>query len=49
MSIDSVAHAGIAPELGIPEPASVQSVAPLYLAGATREARYSMKRMTGKR
>ncbi|KAG0162722.1 hypothetical protein DFQ30_001398 [Apophysomyces sp. BC1015] len=38
LSIDNVARAGIAPELGI-EPKSLESVAPLYLSGATREAR----------
>ncbi|MCG1043559.1 hypothetical protein KQH60_13890 [Mycetohabitans sp. B8] len=49
MSVESVAHVGIAPELGILERASVQSVALLYLTEATRQVRSSAKRMSARR
>jgi uncharacterized protein YbjT (DUF2867 family) len=48
MSVPNVASGPIAPELGI-DPASIEAVAPFYLSGATREARFSAMRMTARR
>jgi NADH dehydrogenase len=48
MSVDNIASGPIAPELGV-EPASVEAIAPLYLSGATREARFRAMRMTTRR
>lgn len=40
MSVDNVLTAPLAPELGI-EPASIETIAPVYLTGASPRSRFN--------
>jgi len=49
MKTPNVASGPLAPELGIDEPASIETIAPLYLSGNSTRSRFNAFRATAHR